>query len=149
MSRKKSLSIISVLLLLLTCGMCFIITGCSSDSIDGSSFSCETTEIALKQGDTIVDALNGVSVTFTFGYAIDGHEKGSSITATGYSQMIANGFMVSSIDTSTATGSDPRTLTISYLNKSVKIKYTVSASSQTEQKPTQNDPNATSLYLNY
>lgn len=148
MTKKKSLTIVSVLLLLLTCGMCFIVAGCSSDDIDGSSLTCTTKELTVAQGATINTVLESVTVTFTFGYetTIDGatYNKDTPLTATGYTEMIQKGFMISGFDSSTATGTgENRTLTISYLNKSVKIKYTVTVGSSTEQKPTQNDKNST------
>lgn len=127
MTKKKSLSIISILLLLLTCGMCFMLAGCSSDDFDGSSLvvSGTATELSVGEKDW-TKALSNVTVTFTFGYDIEigdtKYKKGDNLSGTGYVDMTSKGFKVSSIDTSSA---GKKQISISYLNKIVYVKCTV------------------------
>lgn len=132
MTKKKSLAVVSILLLLLTCGLCLFAVGCSTNDIDGASLECSKTDtLQLKVGDTLSTALNGVTVTFTFGYDIEiggvEYTEGSTLVANGYAEMNTKGFEISDFDTTSKTkDKETRELTISYLNKSVTIKYTVS-----------------------
>ena len=129
MIKKKSLTILSLVLLLLSCGMCLLCTGC--DTGDGNTkIECTLADTQFAVGADESAELSGLSVTFTFGYDITidktEYKKGDTITATGYADAVEKGFIISGFNTESATASGKtRTLTISYANKSCYIKYTV------------------------
>lgn len=129
MTKKKSLTILSFILLLLSCGMLFLCTGC--DTGDGNTkIECTLADTQFAVGADESAELGSLTVTFTFDYDIKiddtEYKKGDTITATGYSDAVEKGFIISGFNTETATkGNETRTLTISYANKSCYIKYTV------------------------